>query len=200
MLDVKPIDYARSTGMPRRNARWIMVFALVAGISIALARPGRMPGPAVRATQLTDRVRADFDTIETAILCFEADTGELPTERDGLARLCRPTWRGPCLKRVPRDPWGQAYVYHKRSDANGASYSVLCLGEDGREGTADDIRPSRSCATGLLAPVESRQLQNAQALRLPCKVFDAVLNENPCCSTWGLLLLNERVNNLTEAL
>lgn len=48
-------------------------------------------------------------------------------------------WNGPYLKGLPSDPWGNPYVYLPPK-GNPSTFVVVCVGPDGKEGTADDVR------------------------------------------------------------
>ena len=50
-------------------------------------------------------------------------------------------WKGPYLKgEIPKDPWGQPYVYECPGRRNNSkSYDLASIGPDGREGTEDDV-------------------------------------------------------------
>jgi general secretion pathway protein G len=48
------------------------------------------------------------------------------------------TWKGPYVKQVPKDPWGNEYIYRYPGTNNANSYDIYSLGPDGREGN-DDI-------------------------------------------------------------
>lgn len=201
-MQARTLDYATPNGPSRRKVRWVIAIALVIGVAVAMIWPRRAaPYLARPQQQLMDRVYNDLDTIRTAVLCIEADTGSFPSERDGLGALCRPTWRGPCLKQVPRDPWGHAYVYHKTGTPNAPDFAVLCLGEDGIEGTRDDLRPmTYSCAVGMLSGVESRRLQRDSAWRLQAQIQGDLRDEFPWCPEWGQRLMEYHVKRLTEVL
>lgn len=43
----------------------------------------------------------------------------------------------PLAERIPRDPWGNDYVYIRRSNRD---YEIFSPGPDGVEGTDDDVR------------------------------------------------------------
>ena len=45
--------------------------------------------------------------------------------------------RAPLVERLPVDPWGNDYVYIRRSNRD---FEILSVGADGIEGTEDDIR------------------------------------------------------------
>ncbi len=42
-------------------------------------------------------------------------------------------WRGPYLKQMPKDPWGNPYAYIRE----GSSYEVISYGADGQSGGSD---------------------------------------------------------------
>jgi general secretion pathway protein G len=75
---------------------------------------------------------------------FEVDVGRYPTTAEGLAALHEDPgskgWKGPYLKReVPKDPWGRSYGYRSPGEHNKQGFDVWSSGEDGEEGTEDDV-------------------------------------------------------------
>lgn len=88
--------------------------------------------------------KTDISSVQTSLNAFEIDTGRFPNSEEGLsALLAQPAnltgWRGPYIERgVPKDPWGNAYVYKFPGSHNTAGFDLYSLGPDGREGT-DDI-------------------------------------------------------------
>lgn len=68
--------------------------------------------------------RVDISMLETAVDSFEIDAGRHPSTDEALASLVeRPDgvkdWQGPYVKRgVPKDPWGNEYVYRSRGTDN----------------------------------------------------------------------------------
>lgn len=89
--------------------------------------------------------RADISNLETALDAFEIDTGRLPTNDEELSALVeQPSdvkeWYGPYIKRgVPKDPWGNPYVYQYPGQHNTNGYDLYSFGPDGQEGGGDDI-------------------------------------------------------------
>ena len=85
----------------------------------------------------------DISAIETALDQFEVDCGRYPTSDEQLRVLLeRPSnvqmWHGPYLKKgMPRDPWGNPYVYRFPGSHNQSGYDLFSMGPDGREGTDD---------------------------------------------------------------
>ena len=93
----------------------------------------------------TTAARADISNIEVALDSYEIDTGGYPTTTEGLKYLVtEPTdvsnWKGPYIKRgVPKDPWGNAYVYRQPGRQNTSGFDLSSYGPDGAEGGDDDI-------------------------------------------------------------
>jgi len=86
--------------------------------------------------------RAQIELFGGALDQFRLDTGAYPTTSEGLAALITDPgvegWDGPYLKKaIPRDPWGQPYVY--RSPGIHGEYDLFSYGPDKAEGGGDDI-------------------------------------------------------------
>ena len=70
---------------------------------------------------------------------YYTDCGKYPSELDGLINDlgdCSNWGPEPYLgkkKSVPRDPWENEFIY----ESDGASYELISLGEDGKEGGKD---------------------------------------------------------------
>jgi general secretion pathway protein G len=116
----------------------LVILAVLAGIVVPKFT-GRSEQAKVTAAQ------TDIGRLEVAFDAFEIDNGRYPTADEGVEALIeRPsdsdTWRGPYLKRgMPRDPWGNEYVYEYPGRWNENGYDLYSLGPDGQDGTEDDI-------------------------------------------------------------
>ena len=87
--------------------------------------------------------QSQISSFELALDQFEVDNGYYP-KSGALIELTEPpaqasNWKGPYLKSVPLDPWGNAYTYEYPGKHNANSYDLLSNGPDGRGGTDDDI-------------------------------------------------------------
>jgi general secretion pathway protein G len=85
--------------------------------------------------------KTDISNIRTMIDAFEIDTGRFPATLSEL--LTQPAnvqgWHGPYLNgALPKDPWGNEYVYKYPGQNNAGGYDLSSYGPDGHEGT-DDI-------------------------------------------------------------
>ena len=98
-------------------------------------------------SQQTKNVAAQTDiaNLELVLETFEVENSRFPTSEEGLGALIeRPadldTWRGPYLKRgLPKDPWGNRYVYRCPGQHNRNGYDLYSYGPDKQEGGGDDI-------------------------------------------------------------
>ncbi len=90
--------------------------------------------------------KAQIKALEDALDQFRLDVGRYPSSEQGLEALnVQPSgearWQGPYLRKaVPKDPWGNAYVYS--SPGEHGEYDLQSLGKDGSpggQGEAADI-------------------------------------------------------------
>lgn len=107
--------------------------------TLAPAAPGR---PSAK----TDVAISNVASLQTALDAFEVDVGRYPTAAEGLqALVVRPQgvqvqdWRGPYLTKVPKDPWGNPYVYRFPGKHNQNGFDLYSFGPDGKEGGGDDV-------------------------------------------------------------
>lgn len=115
----------------------IMVVVIILGILAAIVAPNVMGR--IDQAQVT-RAKADLRAIENALNFYRLDNFSYPTSEQGLeALVSRPNdpnlrnWKeGGYLPRVPKDPWGNGYVY--LHPGNHGEIDVYTLGRDGRPG------------------------------------------------------------------
>ncbi len=98
------------------------------------------------------RAKSDIATLKMAVRLYESDNFAIPTQRQGLEALVvkpttepLPNWRqGGYLDRIdlPRDPWGNDYLYFA---PDRKTFEILSYGSDGQpggDGDASDISSS----------------------------------------------------------
>ena len=91
--------------------------------------------------------KSQISNLEIAIDLFEVDMGYFPKGGNDLRELIEEPnsnnvqdWQGPYLKKgIPRDPWGNDYVYNYPGKMNIGSYDISSGGPDMKTGTEDDI-------------------------------------------------------------
>jgi general secretion pathway protein G len=118
----------------------LLVLVILAVLAAVVA-----PRFATRSEQArTTAAATDISRIALALDAFEVDNGRYPTSDEGLrALLAQPgnvtNWRGPYLARMPKDPWGNEYLYQQPGRYNVNGYDLSSRGPDSQEGTDDDI-------------------------------------------------------------
>lgn len=119
----------------------LMLVVIIIGVLAAMVMP-RLVGRSDEARAAT--AKADINSnINLALDMFELDNGRYPTTEEGLQALranpsSLPNWKGPYLKKDPKDPWGKAYLYRYPGSQNN-DYDLFCAGPNGIEGDSDDI-------------------------------------------------------------
>lgn len=91
------------------------------------------------------KAQHDIRTLESALEMYKLDNYNYPSTEQGLAALVqRPTgspeprnWKaGGYMKKLPKDPWGNDYIYMGPQDTGGR-VQIISLGADGQTGGTD---------------------------------------------------------------
>ncbi|WP_428937145.1 type II secretion system major pseudopilin GspG [Fontivita pretiosa] len=133
------------TGKRARRRGFTLIELLLVLVILAVLASVVVPKFTARSEQArVTAAKTDIAQLETALDAFEVDNGRFPTTDEGLAALLQApanvtNWRGPYIKRgLPKDPWGNPYVYVYPGTHNPNGYDLYSFGPDGREGN-DDI-------------------------------------------------------------
>ncbi len=84
------------------------------------------------------------ETLETPLVAYRVNMGHYPTTEEGLLALEKKpsdeavNWRGPYVKKMNPDPWGNPYEYVSPAERSSGGYDLWSLGPDGQE-SEDDI-------------------------------------------------------------
>ena len=84
-------------------------------------------------------------SLATPMMTFKLAVGRYPTTEEGLdALLTAPEsvadkWKGPYVRNLPLDPWGNKYQYRYPAVKSKDGYDVWSMGPDGQNETEDDI-------------------------------------------------------------
>jgi general secretion pathway protein G len=131
----------------RKNAKGftLLEIMLVVGIiviilGVAVARLGNTTGIAKDM-----RVRADIQAVNTQLKLYESMNGFFPTTEQGLQALVvqpdsdpKPTRWYQLFKEMPKDPWGNDYLYICPGKKYPDSFDLYSAGPDRKAETADD--------------------------------------------------------------
>lgn len=129
----------------------LLLVLVILGILAAIVVP-KFSGRTEQARETA--ARSQIATFSTALDAFEVDTGRYPRGKNGLMDLVtqpRDTqnWRGPYMKdQVPKDPWGNEYVYECPGKHNTSGYDLFSMGPDARAGTEDDVTNWQKSGSG----------------------------------------------------
>jgi len=117
----------------------IMLVVIILGVLAAMVVP-RLTGRSDEARRSVAKTDIESN-LALAIDLYEVDTGSYPSELGDL--LTEPGavtgWKGPYLKKAPKDPWGRDYVYRNPGSHNPGGYDLFSKGKDGAEGGEDDV-------------------------------------------------------------
>ncbi len=120
----------------------LLLVLVILGILAAIVVP-KFSGRTEQARQTA--AQSQIATFGTALDAFEIDTGHYPKGKSGLLDLVQQPrdaqgWKGPYMKNeIPKDPWGNDYIYECPGKHNPSSYDVMSMGPDGKVGGDDDI-------------------------------------------------------------
>lgn len=115
----------------------LMLVVIIIGVLAAMVMP-RLVGRSEQARIAA--AKADINSnIALALDMFEMDLGSYPDKLEDLRTDpgLQERWKGPYLKKEPKDPWGNPYKYERLS-SEGKDYN-LCSGGPSEAKTEDDI-------------------------------------------------------------
>ena len=115
----------------------IMVVVIIIGILAAIVAPNVIGR--VDDAQIT-KANVEISNIENAMKFYRLDNFAYPTTEQGIdALVTKPNdpnvrnWQtGGYLERLPKDPWGNPYLY--LNPGNNGEIDIYTLGRDGRPG------------------------------------------------------------------
>jgi general secretion pathway protein G len=120
----------------------LLLVLLILGILAAIVVP-KFSGRSEQARQAAAQTQiANFGVM---LDMFEADNGFYPKGKNGLQDLqVQPrdanNWKGPYIKgEIPKDPWGNEYIYECPGRHNEKGYDLYSVGPDGQPGSEDDV-------------------------------------------------------------
>jgi general secretion pathway protein G len=113
----------------------LLIVIVILGLLMSLVAPTMFSK--VDSTKIKT-ARAQMQMMQTALDTYRLDMGEYPTKLSDLMASEKAGWDGPYLpKKVPNDPWGNAYSY-KNPGSDGELFQLLSFGNDGKLGGGDN--------------------------------------------------------------
>jgi general secretion pathway protein G len=121
----------------------LLVVLAILGLLIGLVAPAALRQLGSAKEKIAHQ---SIERLTTVLDMYKLDVGNYPTTDEGLQALINPPpgvsrWSGPYLKgeKVPDDPWGRPFVYHRPSQRPGHEFDLYSLGPSGQAGGAVDI-------------------------------------------------------------
>lgn len=124
----------------------IMVVIVILGLLVSIVAPNVLQN---QDRAMVEKARADISVLEQALDMYKLDNHNFPSTDQGLDALVNKPSSSPeprnyrsdgYIKRLPQDPWGNAYQYLQPGEHGPYDlYSTGADGDEGGEGLAGDI-------------------------------------------------------------
>ena len=85
------------------------------------------------------QAKADINTYLSALSLYKINKGKYPSTQEGLQVLV--ATKG--ATKIVQDPWDRDYIYRYPGKINSSEPEIISVGEDGQEGTEDDINSQK---------------------------------------------------------
>lgn len=132
--------------LPARRGYTLLEMLLVLAILLVIAGMVVPKLTGRREAANVDATKISIQGLEQALELYALDhDGKAPTTAEGLNVLMEATnndanWRGPYLKKAPKDAWNQDFQYRCPPVKNKQKeFDLASAGADGVHGTTDDI-------------------------------------------------------------
>lgn len=113
----------------------LLIVIVILGLLASLVAPTMFSK--VTSSQ-RDTAATQMQMFETALDTYRLDVGRYPEKLEEIRESDASNWDGPYLpKPVPKDPWGNDYVYRTPGE-DGQPYYMASMGADGQEGGEED--------------------------------------------------------------
>jgi len=119
-----------------KNAGFTLVELLLVLVILGILAAIVIPKFSGRTEQAKEQAAVtQISTFKTALDAFEVDNGYYPKGKSGLQDLIvaprdAQNWRGPYMQTdvIPKDPWGNDYIYESPGRHNPTSYDLSSMG------------------------------------------------------------------------
>lgn len=120
----------------------LMVVLVILGLLATFIGPKIMSAPdKARVTKAVNDIKA----LESALNMYKLENGNYPTTDQGLQALVEKPELEPIPNNwspggylstttVPKDPWGNDYIYRSPTEDENREYEIITYGADGQEG------------------------------------------------------------------
>lgn len=137
------IEFAPNSPWPRR-LRAALIGLAVLTVAVAILQAFARQWIATNGGHKNFKTRAKLKAVEVALATHHLLRREYPAESEGLHVLYQTSKAQPSFLSKAEDPtedaWNRKFRYRMPGDHHPDSYDLWSAGEDGEDGTADDIK------------------------------------------------------------
>jgi general secretion pathway protein G len=114
----------------------VMLVLIIIGLLVGLVAPAIF---GMRDRANVDAARGQVGMLYNACVYFQLQMQDFPASLQQLVEDpgTNKKWAGPYIDRIPKDPWGNDYVYEYQP--GGAKPLIFSIGKDGQPNTDDDV-------------------------------------------------------------
>jgi general secretion pathway protein G len=125
-----------STAIIRRRAGFTLLeMVIVLGIIAMIMGGAIFAMRNIKNQANPTQAKSDINAFLTALNMYRINNGKYPTTQQGLKALVE----NKTMTKVTQDPWGRDYIYRFPGKKNPNEPEIISVGDDAKEGTADDI-------------------------------------------------------------
>ena len=137
--DVAKTQPARRRRRRQRGMTLVEIMVVVVIMSLVAGVVGVAVFNALGKAQ-ADTARTQIRQLADALDIYKLQHRKYPSTGEGLAALTQSKdGAKPVMDSLPKDPWGNDYVYINPGQHNSSGFDIMSYGEDGVAGGTDDI-------------------------------------------------------------
>ena len=110
----------------------VVIIGLIAGVA-SVQVFGQLEDANIKTTQ------TQLKSIENALDLYRLSNRGYPSTAEGLGVLAAPKSGAPVMSEIPKDPWGNDFIYLYPGTQNAGKFDLMSYGPDGVQGGGDDI-------------------------------------------------------------
>jgi len=110
----------------------VVIIGLIAGV-VSVQVFGQLEDANIKTAQ------TQLKSIENALDLYRLSNRGYPSTAEGLGVLAAPKSGAPVMSEIPKDPWGNDFIYLYPGTQNSGKFDLMSYGPDGVQGGGDDI-------------------------------------------------------------